>query len=83
MAWYAKYDGVDGSSRSGGSHTLFDVATGGNADQAVTWTAIALAESRGQQADIVQSGLTSEPAAPVPMLDSSAVATLHTFDFLL
>ena len=83
MPWYAKYDGLKGSSHSDGSHALHDlvVPTCQNHDQAATFTAIALAESGGQQTDIFQPGLTSEPTGPVPILDSSAVATLHNLDF--
>ena len=53
MPWFAKYDGIDGSSQSDGAHLLYDlvVPTGQKPDEAATFTAIALAESRGQQTD--------------------------------
>ena len=65
MPWYAKYDGVDGSSRSDGAHLLYDlvVPTGQNAN------------NRGD-ASVFQLELTSKPTTPKPNLDSSAVATL-------
>ena len=51
MPWFVKYDGVDGSSHSDGAHLLYDlvVPAGQKPDEAVTFTAIALAKSRGQQ----------------------------------
>jgi hypothetical protein len=70
MPWFAKYDGVDGSSQSGTGHDLspWTVTHGrhsGESDQAVSWTAIAMAEFGGRQ---------STP-------DSSAVATMITIEF--
>ena len=49
MPWFAKYDGIDGSSHSDGAHLLYDlvVPAGQKPDEAVTFTAIALAESGG------------------------------------
>ena len=110
MPWFAKYDGVDGSSRSD-AHLLYDlvVPTGQNPDQAVTFTAIAMAESDGQRSSVqiigqggaegssrlfvgnltynshadFQPELTSDPTVRGPSLDGSAVATLHSFDFLM
>jgi hypothetical protein len=70
MPWFAKYDGVDGSSRSdtGQDISPWTVTHGRNSgenDQAVSWTAIAMAESGGQR---------STP-------DSSAIATMITIEF--
>ena len=102
MPWFAKYDGIDGSSRSDGAHLLCDlvVPAGQKPDEAVTFTAIALAESRGNSGyespssfQIISQGgaeggsrlfvgnLTYD--SHQPSLDSSAVATLHSFDFFL
>ena len=65
MPWYAKYDGVDGSSRSDGAHLLYDlvVPTGQNTNNS-------------GDASVFQLELTSKSTTPEPNLDSSAVATL-------
>ena len=49
MPWFAKYDGIDGSSQSDVAHLPYDLVApaGRQPDQAATFTAIALAESRG------------------------------------
>ena len=66
MPWYAKYDGVDGSSRSDGAHLLYDlvVPTGQNSTH------------NSGDASVFQLELTSKPTPPKPNLDSSAIATL-------
>lgn len=103
MPWFVKYDGIDGSSQSDGAHLLYDlvVPAGQKPDEAVTWTAIALAESRGQQTGSgygSQSSFQGQGGAEgnsrlfvgnlsydshQSSLDSSAVATLHNFDFFV
>lgn len=84
MPWYAKYDGVDGSSHSDrGAHLLYDIVVpaGQNADVIVQ--SYTHSNSSGADLSLFQPQLTSVPTGPEPILDTSAVATLHSFEFFL
>ena len=86
MPWFAKYDGIDGSSQSDDARLPYDlmVPSGQNPDQAATFTAIALAESGGGaegSSRLFVGNLSYD--SHQSSLDSSAVATLHNFDFFV
>jgi hypothetical protein len=82
MPWYARYEGVDGSSRSDGAHLLYDlvVPTGQNSSRTDDgFGPIVVSDTHSTNSgdtSVFQLELTSKPTPPEPNLDSSAIATL-------